>query len=63
VLLLRLCWSSHRFQLVYAKLSSPHTFILKMPRSVRLRGLQEFQELDGWSRFRASVWYLYGPCA
>lgn len=52
---LRLCWSSHPFQLVYAKRSSIHTFILKMPRSIRLRGLQEFQELDRRSRFRASA--------
>lgn len=47
VLFLRLCWSSHRFQsmLKYHR----HTFILKVPKSVRLEVLQEFRELDGWS--------------
>lgn len=31
VLLLRLCWSSHRFQLVHAKISSPHFYFERCP--------------------------------
>lgn len=56
---LRLCWSSHPFQLVYAKRSSLHTFILKMPRSVRLAGVSGARpEVSLSCKRLISVWTL-----